>query len=32
MNSSKIIKKHYERYLKDPIDFLNIEEPTDIYK
>ena len=32
MNSSKIIKKHYERYMKDPIDFLNIEEPTDIYK
>jgi ubiquitin-conjugating enzyme E2 G1 len=32
MNSSKIIKKHYERYIKDPIDFLNIEEPTDIYK
>ena len=33
MNSSKIIRKHYERFLKDPIEFLNIEEPTtDIYK
>jgi ubiquitin-protein ligase len=32
MNSSKIIGKHYEKYTKDPIENLNIEEPTDIYK
>ena len=32
MNSSKIIKKHYDKYIKDPIEYLNIEEPTDIYK
>jgi len=32
MNSSKIITKHYEKYMNDPIEYLNIEEPVDIYK
>ena len=32
MNSSKIIAKHYEKYNKDPIENLNIEEPSNIYK
>lgn len=34
MNSSKIITKHYEKYSKDPIEYLSIEEPnsTNIYK
>jgi len=34
MNSSKIISKHYEKYCKDPIEYLSIEEPnsTNIYK
>ena len=31
MNSSKIIAKHYEKYNKDPIENLNIEEPSNIY-
>jgi ubiquitin-protein ligase len=33
MNSAKIIAKHYEKYNKDPIDNLSIEDPkNDIYK
>jgi len=32
MNSLKIITKHYEKYMNDPIEYLNIEEPIDIYK
>jgi len=32
MNSSKIIMKHYEKFNNDPIDYINIEEPSDIYK
>jgi len=34
MNSSKIIAKHYEKYSKDPIEYLSVEEPngTNIYK
>jgi ubiquitin-protein ligase len=32
MNSSKIIKKHYDKYIKDPIEYLTIQEPTNIYK
>jgi ubiquitin-conjugating enzyme E2 G1 len=32
MNSSKIILKHYEKYMKDPLENINIEEPSsDIY-
>jgi len=32
MNSAKIIRKHYEKYMSDPIENLSIEDPEDIYK
>ena len=30
-NTSKIIMKHLEKYNKDPLDYLTIDKPTDIF-
>jgi len=31
MNVHKIIRKHYEKYMKDPLENLNIEPPENIF-